>query len=52
MSLHIYSDETKEEVGLSTQGKHFSLISSVFLDEGEYYFVVKNDRAGVLGETR
>ena len=52
MSLHIYRDETHEEVAVSRQGKHYSLISDVFLDEGKYHFVIKNDRAQVLGSAR
>ena len=52
MSLHIYNGETHEDLVVSKQGKHFSLIDSVYLDEGTYYFVVKNDRAEVIGTTR
>jgi hypothetical protein len=52
MSLHIYSDKTHEEIAISRQGKYFSLIPDVFLDEGDYFLVIKNDRAEVVGETR
>ena len=50
MSIHIIDDETHEEVAMSTQGKYFSEIADVFLPEGSYYLVIKNDRARALGD--
>ena len=52
MSLHIIDDETHEEVAISKQGKYFSLISGAFLPEGNYYLVIKNDRAVGQGAGR
>lgn len=51
LSLHIIDDETHEEVAMSSQGKHFSLISGAFLPEGNYYLVIKNDRLNGMGTT-
>ena len=51
MSLHIVDDETHEEVAISAQGKYLSVLSGVFLPEGRYYLVVKNDRAAGIGAT-
>ena len=36
ISLHIYDDLTREEVAISRQGKHFSLISGAYLPQGNY----------------
>ena len=52
MSLHVYNAETHEDMAVSRQGKYFSLIPQVYLDEGIYYLVIKNDRAEVVGSTR
>ena len=52
MSLHIIEDETHEEVALSRQGKHLSLMQYAYLTEGTYYLVVKNDRVAGLGTAR
>lgn len=52
MSLHIIDDETHEEVAISQQGKHLSLISGAYLPQGNYYLVVKNDRAIGKGSYR
>lgn len=52
MSLHIIDDETHEEVAISQQGKHLSLISGTYLPQGNYYLVVKNDRAIGKGSYR
>ena len=49
MSLHVIDDESHEEVAISRQGKFLSLISGVYLPEGNYYLVVKNDRASGIG---
>ena len=49
LSLHIIDDETHEEVAISKQGKHLSLIEGVYLPEGNYYLVVENDRASGIG---
>ena len=49
MSLHIIDDETHEEIAISRQGKHLSLIEGAYLPEGNYYLVVKNDRSVGLG---
>lgn len=49
MSLHIIDDESHEEIAISRQGKFLSLISGVYLPEGNYYLVVKNDRASGIG---
>ena len=47
--MHIIDDETHEEVAMSAQGKHFSLISGAYLPNGNYYLVIKNDRLTGLG---
>ena len=52
MSLAIVDDETREEIALSKQGKYFSLLSGVFLPQGTYYLVAKNDRVSGLGSAR
>jgi hypothetical protein len=52
MSLHIIDDETHEEVAISRQGKHLSLISGAYLPQGNYYLVVKNDRSIGKGMAR
>ena len=50
MSIHIFDAETHESVSISKQGKHYSHIPSAYLDEGTYYFVLKNDRASNIGK--
>lgn len=52
MSLAVVDDETHEEIAISRQGKHLSMISGLFLPEGNYYLVVRNDRAVGVGAAR
>ena len=42
LDLAIYSDDLQEEVSVSEQGKHFSLIDMAALPQGQYYLVVRN----------
>ena len=52
MSLAIVDDETQEEIAISQQGKHLSMISGLYLPEGNYYLVIRNDRASGIGSAR
>ena len=52
MSLALVDDETREEIALSRQGKYFSILSGIYLPQGTYYLVVKNDRVNGIGTSR